>query len=165
MSSRQTCATCIALQPRGRHYHYSPAVDCVHTYVIGSAYTDGVVAARSSYAGGVSDISRWQAPNGAPPPEPAQSNFDPSGVAFAPVAPLPGCQTGPSRSRWRHAFGICHRLMSDTPPAYDGVARQKRTRRVWTVARTARRHRVEVPRFTHSSTTNSSAIVCPGLTR
>jgi len=73
------------------------------------------------HAGGVPDISRWQAPQArshrstGPPdfctPEGCRRTVrDPGGVGG----------WGAILIRWLRAFGACHRLMSDTPPAWRG---------------------------------------------
>ena len=70
------------------------------------------------YAGGVPEISRWQAPKARRHRfRGAKTHPTPEGSwrgAGTPAGVRCSCRT---LTRWRHAFGACHRLMSVTPPA------------------------------------------------
>ena len=73
----------------------------------------------SLHAGGVTDISRWQAPKGVQPPgNKAIWNSTPAGVAEALRHPCRGANRWRLWIRWLRAFGACHRLISSTPPAW-----------------------------------------------
>jgi hypothetical protein len=73
---------------------------------------------QRKYAGGVSYIRRWQAPQARRHRTPIPSGHAPRmGCRSVLRDQCRGRECDGDSPRWRRAFGACHRLMSITPPA------------------------------------------------
>jgi hypothetical protein len=81
-------------------------------------------ADATEHAGGVPNISRWQAPQARrhriPIPKESHPGRGAGGLSATPAGVE---ETGPSY-RWRRAVGACHRLISGTPPAWVHAAEE-----------------------------------------
>jgi hypothetical protein len=87
--------------------------------VVTAKWLDARAVAAGNHAGGVQEISRWQAPQARSHRITIPNGSNPGrGDGELSATPAGVGETGLG-NRWRRAFGACHRLISNTPPAWE----------------------------------------------
>jgi hypothetical protein len=85
---------------------------------IAATDVEGLPEGPAAHAGGVQEISRWQAPQARSHRIAIPNESHPGRGAGESFATPAGVGETEPWYRWRHAFGACHRLISVTPPAW-----------------------------------------------